>query len=86
MESRLDCKHIPGLCVNPLEGSGPDGDSPVGSSLQKQPFRARVEHVFAMIKRVFGFIKVRYRGLDKNANALFVLCALTNLYLACRRL
>jgi IS5 family transposase len=45
-----------------------------------------VEHIFAVIKRVFGFTKARYRGLNKNANALFVLSALTNLYLARRRL
>jgi IS5 family transposase len=52
----------------------------------KSRVRARVEHVFAVIKRVFGFTKVRYRGLAKNAHALFVLCALTNLYMARRRL
>jgi len=52
----------------------------------KSKVRARVEHVFAVIKRVFGFTKVRYRGLAKNAHALFVLCALTNLYTARRRL
>jgi IS5 family transposase len=52
----------------------------------KSKVRAKVEHVFAVIKRVFGFTKVRYRGLAKNAHALFVLCALTNLYLARRRL
>jgi IS5 family transposase len=52
----------------------------------KSKVRARVEHIFAVIKRVFGFTKVRYRGLDKNANALFVLCGLTNLCLARRRL
>lgn len=52
----------------------------------KSRVRAKVEHVFGIIKRVFGFTKVRYRGLAKNAHALFVLCALTNLYLARRRL
>jgi len=39
-----------------------------------------------VIKRVFGFTKVRYRGLDNNADALFAPCALTNGYLARRRL
>lgn len=38
--------------------------------------RAKVEHVFGVIKRVFGFAKVRYRGLEKNAHRLFVTCAL----------
>jgi len=52
----------------------------------KSKIRARVEHLFGIIKRVFGFTKVRYRGLAKNAHALFVLCALTNLYMARRRL
>jgi len=52
----------------------------------KSKVRAKVEHVFGVIKRVFGFTKVRYRGLAKNAHALFVLCALTNLYMARRRL
>jgi IS5 family transposase len=36
--------------------------------------------------RIFGFNKVRYRGLDKNANRLFVACGLVNLYLARRQL
>jgi len=52
----------------------------------KSKVRAKVEHLFGVIKRVFGFTKVRYRGLAKNAHALFVLCALTNLYMARRRL
>ena len=52
----------------------------------KSKVRAKVEHVFGVMKRVFGFTKVRYRGLTKNAHALFVLSALTNLYLARRRL
>lgn len=46
----------------------------------------KVEHVITVIKRMFGFTKFRYRGLAKNAHALFVLCALTNLYMARRRL
>ena len=46
----------------------------------KSRVRAKVEHVFGVMKGVFGFTKVRYRGLTKNAHALFVLCALTNLY------
>ena len=39
-----------------------------------------------MIKRVFGFAKVRYRGLDKNAHRLFVACALANPFMARRHL
>jgi IS5 family transposase len=41
-----------------------------------------VEHAFFVIKRVFGFARVRYRGLDKNAHRLFVTCALANLFMA----
>jgi IS5 family transposase len=48
----------------------------------KSRVRAKVEHVFGVIKRVFGFVKVRYRGLAKNANRLFVTAALANLFMA----
>ena len=48
----------------------------------KSRVRARVEHAFGLIKRVFGFVKVRYRGLAKNANRLFVTAALANLFMA----
>ena len=48
--------------------------------------RARVEHPFGVIKLVFGFVKVRYRGLAKNAHRLFVTCALANLYIVRRHL
>ena len=52
----------------------------------KSRVRAKVEHPFLVIKRIFGFAKTRYRGLDKNAHRLFVTCALTNLYLVRRQL
>jgi IS5 family transposase len=45
----------------------------------KSKVRARVEHPIGVIKRVFGFVKVRYRGLAKNAHRLVVACALANL-------
>jgi IS5 family transposase len=47
----------------------------------KSKVRAKVEHAIGVIKRIFGFVKVRYRGLEKNANRLFTTCALANLYL-----
>ncbi len=50
----------------------------------KSKVRAKVEHPFLILKRIFGFNKVRYRGLDKNANRLFVACGLVNLYMARR--
>jgi IS5 family transposase len=48
--------------------------------------RSRVEHVFGIIKCVFGFDKLRYRGLAKNANRLFTTCALANLLIVRRKL
>jgi len=52
----------------------------------KSSVRAKVEHPFLVIKRIFGFAKTRYRGLEKNANRVFVTCALTNLYMVRHRL
>jgi transposase, IS5 family len=45
-----------------------------------------VEHAIGVIKRVFGFAKVRYRGLKKNTHRLLVACALANLFIARRHL
>jgi IS5 family transposase len=45
---------------------------------------AKVEHVFRVMKCQFGYRKVRYRGLVKNAAQVFSLLALANLYLARR--
>lgn len=45
----------------------------------KASIRAKVEHPFRTIKHQFGYTKVRYRGLAKNANRLYVLSAFTNL-------
>lgn len=52
----------------------------------KSRVRAKVEHVFGVMKRRFGYNKVRYRGLDKNAHAVFTKCALVNLVMAKKRL
>jgi IS5 family transposase len=52
------------------------------SNRHKSRVRAKVEHQFGVIKRQFGFNKVRYRGLAKNAHRLFVACALSNLVMA----
>ena len=48
--------------------------------------RAKVEHPFRIIKRRFGHMKTRYRGLAKNRAHLFTLFALGNLFLVRRRL
>lgn len=56
------------------------------SNRTKSRVRAKVEHTIGVIKRVFGFQKVRYRGLAKNLHRLEVTAALANLYLVRRRL
>lgn len=48
--------------------------------------RAKVEHPFRVIKRQFGYAKVKYRGLAKNTANLMTLFALSNLWMARRRL
>lgn len=52
----------------------------------KSRVRAKVEHSIGLIKRVFGFNKVRYRGLAKNLHRLEVTAALANLFMVRRRL
>ena len=52
----------------------------------KSKVRARVEHAIGVVKRVFSFAKVHYRGLKKNAHRLLVTCALANLFMARRHL
>lgn len=64
----------------------PLSDEDRGKNTAKSRVRAKVEHPFLVLKQIFGFKKVRYRGLDKNANRLFVACGLVNLYMARRRL
>ena len=48
----------------------------------KASIRAKVEHPFRVIKRQFGHVKVRYRGLKKNTAQLTTLFALSNLWMA----
>ena len=47
----------------------------------KAGIRAKVEHPFRVIKRQFGYVKVRYRGLNKNTAQLITLFALSNLWM-----
>lgn len=65
--------------------------SPMGAVLDriehlKASVRAKVEHPFRVIKRQFGHVKVRYKGLAKNTAQLHTLFALSNLWMARRRL
>jgi len=52
----------------------------------KSRVRSKVEHVFGVLKLKFGFVKVRYRGLAKNANRFFATCALVNLFMVRKKL
>lgn len=52
----------------------------------KSSVRAKVEHVFGVIKHVFGYTKTRYRGIDKNAHVMFVMSALANIFMARKQL
>src|SRR5580765_2615475 len=54
----------------------------LGKNRTKAAVRAKVEHSIGVIKRVFGFTKVRYRGLAKNTHRLWVTCGLANLFIA----
>ena len=66
-------------------------DTPLGACLRqlealKASIRAKVEHPFRVIKRQFGYVKTRYRGLMKNAAQVVTLFALANLDMARHRL
>ena len=52
---------------------------------EKSSVRAKVEHVFSVVKRLFRFRKTRYRGLMKQQEKLNMMFALANLYLADKR-
>lgn len=52
---------------------------------EKSSVRAKVEHVFGVIKNKFQYRKTRYRGLPKQTATLHMLCALANLYITATR-
>ena len=52
---------------------------------EKSSVRCKVEHVFAVVKRIFGYRKTRYRGLRKQMLKSYIMFALANLYLADRK-
>ena len=68
-----------------------DKNCPMGAVLEqleriKARIRAKVEHPFRVIKRQFGYVKVKYRGLAKNTANLMTLFALSNLWMVRKRL
>lgn len=79
------------VAMRPGKRRALDKDSPMGAVLDqlehvKASIRAKVEHPFRVIKRQFGYVKVRYRGLAKNTAQLHTLFALSNLWMARRAL
>jgi len=64
----------------------PLSDAEKQKNRTKSKVRAKVEHPLLVIKCIFGFRKVRYRGLAKNANRLYVACGLANLFMVRRRM
>ena len=79
------------VAMRPGKRRALDKGSPLGAVLDqlehvKARIRAKVEHPFRVIKRQFGHVKVRYRGLAKNTAQLHTLFALSNLWMVRRRL
>ena len=79
------------VAMRPGKRRALDKSSPMGAVLDKlehvkASIRAKVEHPFRVIKRQFGHVKVRYRGLMKNTAQLHTLFALSNLWMARHRL
>ena len=57
------------------------GADKVYKQMRRERIRAKVEHPFRVVKRQFGYVKVRYRGLKKNTAQLVTLFALSNLWM-----
>lgn len=79
------------IVMMPVKRKALDKESPLGAILEKleqtkASIRAKVEHPFRFIKRQFGFVKVKYRGLAKNTANLMTLFALSNLWMVRKRL
>ena len=79
------------VAMRPGKRRALDKSTPMGAILDKLEqakarIRAKVEHPFRVIKRQFGYVKVKYRGLAKNTANLTTLFALSNLWMARRRL
>jgi IS5 family transposase len=74
------------IAMRPGKRKALNKDDPVDALIDKAEkiqagIRAKVEHPFRVIKRQFGFVKVRYRGLKKNTAQIFTLFALSSLWM-----
>ena len=56
----------------------PLSDADKQTNRRKSAVRSKIEHPFLTLKRIWGFAKVRYRGLAKNANRAYAMLALIN--------
>ena len=79
------------VAMRPGKRKALDKSTPIGAILDqleqvKARMRAKVEHPFRVIKRQFGHVKVRYRGMAKNTAQLHTLFALSNLWMVRRTL
>jgi IS5 family transposase len=79
------------VAMRPGKRKALDKSTPMGAIMDqleqaKARIRAKVEHPFRVIKRQFGHVKVRYRGLAKNTAQLHTLFALSNLWMVRRTL
>ncbi len=78
------------IAMMPGKRKAMDKRTPMGATLEqleqtKARVRAQVEHPFRVIKRQFGCVKVKYRGLAQNTANLLTLFALSNLWMARKR-
>jgi IS5 family transposase len=78
------------IAMMPGKRKALDKSSALGAILDKLEqtkarIRAKVEHPFRVIKRQFGYTKVRYRGLAKNTAQLYTLFMLSNLWMVRKR-
>lgn len=79
------------VAMRPGKRRALDKTTPMGQLLDrleraKASIRSKVEHPFRVLKRQFGYAKVRYRGLRKNTAQIMTLFALANLWLVRKRL
>jgi IS5 family transposase len=79
---RQHARHARDFTQEKATSHHPLSDQQRSRNRTKSKVRAKVEHCFLVIKRIFGFNKVRYRGLAKNLHRLQVTCALANLFSA----
>jgi IS5 family transposase len=81
---------VKGIGKSPVKEKRKPGRQLSGSQRKRNrmhgAIRAKVEHVFRVVKCQFGYRKVGYRGIAKNGAQVFTLLAPANLYLARRRL